>query len=207
MPRKKNKIEAFNKLRAERCRLRVLFVLKMRLSGAEWYDIIAVVNKDGGADFPDGPGAKAWHIKERQVFKYIAAAEDLLLRHTYKDREKLIARHIAQRRAVFNNAAEAGDMRTALAVLDSEAKLLGLYPKDPGKMTDAELEAEIAAELAAQYPADPVVPPRQKSKTRPAARRKKPPAGGSGGQQPAPDPAPGILPGMGEGIPAALPDE
>ena len=46
-------------------------------------------------------------------------------------------RHLAQRRNLYAKAVSAGDVRTALAVLDSEAKMLRLFPTPedalPGK--------------------------------------------------------------------------
>jgi hypothetical protein len=44
------------------------------------------------------------------------------------DREKLLGRHLAQRRNLYAKAVLAGDLRAALAAADSEAKLLNLFP-------------------------------------------------------------------------------
>lgn len=46
---------------------------------------------------------------------------------------------MAQRRNLFAKSVSAGDCRTALAVLDSEARLLDLYPR-PGDTLRRELD-------------------------------------------------------------------
>ncbi len=70
-----------------------------------------------------------WGIEERQVREYIHKADELLVERLDKKRKPVIARHIAQRQALFARAVNAADLRTALAILDSECKLRGLYPE------------------------------------------------------------------------------
>jgi hypothetical protein len=45
-------------------------------------------------------------------------------------RDQLIRRHLAQRRNLYAKAVLAGDLRTALACVQDEAKLEGLYPSE-----------------------------------------------------------------------------
>lgn len=70
-----------------------------------------------------------WGVAERQVREYVARA-DRLCRERFDARaEHLLARHLLQRRQLYAHALEAGDFRTALAVLQDEAKMEGLYPE------------------------------------------------------------------------------
>src|SRR5262249_36174802 len=58
---------------------------------------------------------------------YVRASDELLVGRLEKDRDKLLARHVAQRRALYARAVHAADYRTALAVARDEAELQGLY--------------------------------------------------------------------------------
>ena len=60
---------------------------------------------------------------------HIAKADELQAVSCRASRKKLTRRHLAQRRNLYAKAVSQGDVRAALAVLDSEAKLLDLYPK------------------------------------------------------------------------------
>ena len=51
---------------------------------------------------------------ERQVGKYITAANELIAASLEKDREKLLADHLARRRRLFAKADQVGDYSTAL---------------------------------------------------------------------------------------------
>lgn len=133
--------------------LRIAYIMKMRLAGAEWYDLIKLVNANSDEPrepLPDGPGAEPWNVSRRTMERYVQLANRWMVKYADRDREATIVRHVAQRRALFNNAVDTGDYRLALSVLDSEAKLLGLYPKNPSAMTDEEIDAAIDAEIAAR---------------------------------------------------------
>src|SRR5262245_46650457 len=96
---------------------RVEEVLRIRLDGAQFHDIV-----QHGSE-------KGWGVTDRQIRKYIARADELLVERQDKSRKKVIARHLAQRMALFARAVNAADYRTALAILADEAKLRGLYPE------------------------------------------------------------------------------
>jgi len=96
---------------------RVEEILRIRLDGAQFHDVVQF-SADSG-----------WGIEERQIRKYIARADELLVERLEKKRKPVIARHIAQRQALFARAVNAADLRTALAILDSECKLRGLFPE------------------------------------------------------------------------------
>jgi hypothetical protein len=133
-------------------RQRVHEVLQLRLLGAEFHDIVQHASENG------------WGVGERQLWNYLARADDLLERTLETDRGKLFRRHVAQRRALYARAMAVSDYSTARAVLKDEAELLGLYParrheltgKDGGavqtqnlvSLTDEQRAAGVAALLA-----------------------------------------------------------
>lgn len=96
---------------------RVEEVLRIRLDGAQYHDVVPFAAEKG------------WDLKERQVREYMHKADELLVERLDKKRKPVIARHIAQRQALFARAVNNADLRTALAILDSECKLRGLFPE------------------------------------------------------------------------------
>src|SRR5215207_1756416 len=96
---------------------RVEEVLRIRLDGAQFHDVSAYAEEKG------------WGIKERQVRNLMQRADELLVERQDKSRKQVIARHLAQRMALYARALNAADYRTALAILDSDAKLRGLFPE------------------------------------------------------------------------------
>lgn len=97
-------------------RKRVEEVLQLRLLGAEFTDI------------RQHASAQAWGVSDRQLWRYVAKGDKILAKTLEQDREKLLNRHIAQRRALYARAMAVSDYRTALATLRDDAELLGLYP-------------------------------------------------------------------------------
>jgi len=96
---------------------RVEEVLRIRLDGAQFHDI------------REYAVAHAWDVSDTQLRRYIQKADELLVERQDKKRKPLIARRIAQREALFARAVNAGDFRTANAILDSADKLRGLFPE------------------------------------------------------------------------------
>jgi hypothetical protein len=103
---------------------RVDAVLRIRIDGAQFHDIVQYAAE------------QQWGVGERQLWNYVAAADALLVARQEKDRDKLFARHVAQRQALVARAVNAADYRTALAALKDEAELLGLYPPRKVAPTD-----------------------------------------------------------------------
>jgi hypothetical protein len=97
---------------------RVNEVLKLRLGGAEFLDI---------REYAAAP-EQAWGVSDTQLWRYIREADALCREHFDAKAEHLLTRHLLQRRTLYAHAMGAGDFRTALAVLQDEAKLEGLYP-------------------------------------------------------------------------------
>ena len=69
-----------------------------------------------------------WNVSERNVYRYISAADKLNAKSVEKNRGKLLAFHHAARRALYARAMAVSDYGTASRVLKDEAELFGLYP-------------------------------------------------------------------------------
>jgi hypothetical protein len=85
--------------------------------------------RQAGAGFHDvreWAVAQKWGVSDSQLYKYMQSAADLMSESLEKDRPKLLDLHVARRRLLFARCIESGDWRAALAVIDSEARLLGL---------------------------------------------------------------------------------
>jgi hypothetical protein len=130
---------------------RVEEVLQIRLLGAEFADVRQHAQE------------KKWKVGDRQLWRYIEESDALLARTLEKDCDKPLARHVAQRRALFARCMAVSDYSNARAVLKDEAELLGLYPakrteltgKDGGpleaavvELTDDERRAAVTAILS-----------------------------------------------------------
>jgi hypothetical protein len=97
---------------------RVEEVLRIRLDGAQYHDVLHY------------SAEKGWGLKERQIREYIARADDLLVERQEKKRKRVIARRLSMREALFARAVNAADYRTALAILSDMDKLQGHYTSD-----------------------------------------------------------------------------
>jgi hypothetical protein len=95
--------------------VRVQDVLVARLNGAMHHDLRQFAIEKGWGD-----------VSDRQLWRYMARADALLVKSLDKDRRNILARHIAQRRALYARSLQDGDYRVCLSILDSEANLLGL---------------------------------------------------------------------------------
>lgn len=130
---------------------RIEELLRIRLDGAEWWDIREYVSekeKEPGSVWELPPDAKP--LSDAQLRRYVNKADKLIAESCRSSRKKLFRRHLAQRRNLFAKAVSQGDIRTALAVSRDEAELLGLYPpkkiaptnpkgdKPYGELTDEE---------------------------------------------------------------------
>jgi len=96
---------------------RVEEVLRIRIDGAQFHEIREYAVE------------KQWNVSDTQLRRYVQRADELLVERQDKSRKQVIARHLAQRQALYSRAVKAADYRTALAILADEAKLRGLYPE------------------------------------------------------------------------------
>ena len=133
---------------------RVEEILRIRLDSAQFHDIKAFAEEKG------------WNVSLRQLARYIGKADSLLVERNVRSRKRLLARHIAQREAIAARSINSADWRAALAALDSNAKLQGLFidPRDLKEL--AKLAAEQGEQIRqmkeridAAQPQKPIAPP------------------------------------------------
>lgn len=108
---------------------RVGELLRIRLDGAEWWDVCEYVRSkeaEEGSAWALPRGASP--MSESQIRRLMAKADALVFASHERSRKKLFRRHLAQRRNLYAKAVLAGDYRTALACAADEAEMLGLYP-------------------------------------------------------------------------------
>jgi hypothetical protein len=114
---------------------RVQEVLRIRLDGAEFWDVREYAREkehEEGSPWQLAEGQKP--LSDGQLWRYMARADKLIAESCRASRKKLLRRHLAQRRNLFAKAVSQGDIRVALATLDSEAKLQGLFPSADGPL-------------------------------------------------------------------------
>jgi hypothetical protein len=116
--------------------LRVVDVLRIRLDGAKLWDVTEYVTEAEQAD------GSPWQLADgqtpltkRQVARYVEKADAIIAESTRESRKRSIAKHLAQRANLYAKAVNAGDVRSALAVLRDEAELRGLYPPSRTQLT------------------------------------------------------------------------
>lgn len=153
--------------------LRIEEVLRIRLDGAQYHDVVQYASEKG------------WNISPRQVGNYIHRADDLLVERLEKKRKRIIATHLSRREALFARAVNAGDFRTGLAVLSDLAKLQNLYVAESELKSLVKLAIEqgntirdLEARLNAAAQHAPANPPPQPGADRPAGEAN--PESGSG---------------------------
>lgn len=133
---------------------RVEELLRIRLDGAELWDVREYVREKVAAKDPVW-GSRL--LSDSQIYRYLQRVDELIAESCKVGRKRLFRRHLAQRRALYARALQTGELRTALAVLRDEATLEGLYPPqkiaptnpqgdapyEPGTLTDAERAAAL----------------------------------------------------------------
>jgi hypothetical protein len=110
------------------------------LDGARHWDVRRYVAEKEAAGEPPWKvedGGKP--LSERQIRRYIDQADERIAEGCRSSRKRLMRNHVAYRHNLYARAVNKGDERTALAVLDSLAKLQGLFPTG-----DEELVKELA---------------------------------------------------------------
>lgn len=106
-------------------------ILRIRLDGAQFWDVREFVRekeKEPGSNWFIEDGVRP--LSEGTIRNYQTKADTLMMKAHERKRGKLFRRHLAQRRHLYAKAATTGDVRTALACLQDEAKLIGLYPAE-----------------------------------------------------------------------------
>lgn len=124
-PPKPPKERKSKKSTAREMEKRILEVYRIIIAGAEFHDIQEYANH------PD----RAWGLSKSSVRRLQGKALAMMKRHTETRADRVLARHLQQRRFLYARAIEAGDINAALAVAKDEAKLFGIYPSDKIEMT------------------------------------------------------------------------
>jgi hypothetical protein len=115
---------------------RVDEILCIRLDGAEFWHVREYVREkeqEAGSVWELPAGRKP--LSDPTLWRYIGMADEQLKVYSLSSRKKLLRRHLGQRRNLYAKAVSAGDYRTALAAVQDEAKLLGLYPPAKHELT------------------------------------------------------------------------
>jgi hypothetical protein len=113
--------------------LRLAELLRIRLAGAQWWDVVEYVKEKVEAKDASGKriGDPVWGnrmICRAQLFEYLAKVKELIAESCKAERADLIDEQIAVRRELRATAIQQGDTRTALACARDESELRGLYP-------------------------------------------------------------------------------
>jgi hypothetical protein len=112
---------------------RVEEVLRIRLDGAEFWDVREYARekeREAGSVWELPPGGKP--LSDGQLWRYIGRADRLIAESCRASRQKLLRRHLAQRRNLFAKAVSAGDYRAALAVARAIAPSARVPPRPGG---------------------------------------------------------------------------
>jgi hypothetical protein len=111
---------------------RVEEFVQIILDGAEPHDLRQYVSDreaQEGTPWTLADGDKG--LSDRQIRRYAVAAERVIAESVRTGRKKVMRRHLARRRNLYAKSVAQGDLRTALAVLADEARLLKLYDEVP----------------------------------------------------------------------------
>lgn len=111
-------------------------VLQLILDGAGRRDIIRFasekttvqIDKDGKETKPSFPWITKHKLSSRQIDTYIADATEHMVTACKEADKNLIQRHRGRRESLYARAVNSGDLRTALAVIDSLGNLEGVFP-------------------------------------------------------------------------------
>jgi len=134
--KRKKKRTGTSRAEALRVQQRTDELVMIRLDGAQWWDVVQYVSEkstEAGSVWEVKPGGKS--LSERQLRNYVARADRIIRESVKEKRTRAIRRHLAQRANLYAKAVNAGDVRTALAVLRDEAELRGLYPPKKTQLT------------------------------------------------------------------------
>jgi hypothetical protein len=136
MTERKKKRAGVSQATALRTQRRVDELLRIRLDGAEFWDVREYVREkenEEGSPWELAEGASP--LSDSQIWRLIAKADDAIQASHSRSRRRLVRHHLAQRRNLYAKALLAGDVRTALACKRDEAELLGLYPAKRAEVT------------------------------------------------------------------------
>jgi hypothetical protein len=93
------------------------------LDGGELHDI-----REYASSQDNDTGKVPWGVSERQLFRYMEQAWQVISDRAERRQDKIVARHLLTRRRLYAKAVEQGDLRLALHVQRDLAELEGAYP-------------------------------------------------------------------------------
>jgi hypothetical protein len=105
--------------------LRIEQVYKLLLGGATFPDI---------REFARAP-EQAWTVTDAQLRRYMTVAHRRMRARFEARADYSFSQQMLRREQLYAHAMGAGDFRTALAVLQDQAKLEGLYPPTKTELT------------------------------------------------------------------------
>jgi len=116
--------------------LRLMAIVRIRLDGAKEWDVSEYVREQEQTDGSPWKLSKGQTpLTDRQIRRYIERADETIAESTESKTLDLLVRHFARRENLYAKAVNAGDIRTALAVLRDEAELRGFYPPRRTELT------------------------------------------------------------------------
>src|ERR1700722_14452532 len=104
-------------------------ILRIRLDGAQWWDVVQFIREKQGE-----PGS-LWHLQDSEkplsegmIRKYQERADQMMMTSFEKSRKRRFRQSFAKRDALFARAVAANELSVALAILKDQDTLFGLYP-------------------------------------------------------------------------------
>lgn len=122
-----------NKATAGQVAKRTHEVKLLILSGAARYEIIRYASEN------------RWRLTDRQIDTYIARASDMIHQELEPENKQALELSLSRHRMLFSRALEQGDVRTALAVLASEARLRRLIGDTNGSSQSSDGSSSTAS--------------------------------------------------------------
>lgn len=117
---------------------RTVEIFRIMLDGGEAHDLREYVHEQNASN------ESIWYVGGRklshsQIYRYSQRAWRMIAETCRSSRKRLMRKHLAQRRNLIAKSIAAGDLRTALAAMESEARLLRLHdePSRPAPKVDA----------------------------------------------------------------------
>src|SRR4051794_47030 len=103
---------------------RVNEILSIRLAGAQIWDVREYVREkeqEAGSPWQLANGEKP--LSDSQLWRYVRRADEAISSSMVSSRKRALRRHRARREYLYGLAVNQGDIRAALACVDSDARL------------------------------------------------------------------------------------
>lgn len=143
MPRKPRKTKPPPRPTKAQVEQRVAEILSIRLAAAQIWDVREYVREKEQEDGSPWQLAKDQKpLSDSQLWRYIHKADQEISSSVLASRKKALRRHKARREYLYGLAVHQGDVRAALSVLDSDAKLFGLFEDELTRQLD-EMQRQI----------------------------------------------------------------